>query len=174
MNLNKNELDTWLPKLLAAEPAVITIHARTRKEMSKVPARWEEIKKAVEIRNKAGAETLIFGNGDVETTQDAKQKAEETGADGVMIGRGIFGNPWVFAGKKRDEISVSERLLVMVEHTKLFQKQLGDLKNFAIMKKHYKAYVEGFDGAKELRHMLMEAKDAGEVEKITLGFLGNQ
>lgn len=171
---NKNELDTWLSKLLEAEPAVITIHARTRKEMSKVPARWEEIKKAVEIRNNARAETLIFGNGDVETIQDAKLRREETGADGVMIGRGIFGNPWVFAGKNRDDISVSDRLQVMVEHTKLFEKELGHIKSFAIMKKHYKAYVEGFDGAKELRHLLMEAPDAVEVEKITCRFLNKQ
>ncbi|MCC2630458.1 MAG: tRNA-dihydrouridine synthase, partial [Candidatus Paceibacter sp.] len=93
---NKNELETWLPELLAEEPALITIHARTRKEMSKVPARWEHVKRAVEIRNELGKKTLIAGNGDVLDLADARKKVEETGADGVMLGRAIFGNPWLF------------------------------------------------------------------------------
>jgi nifR3 family TIM-barrel protein len=168
---NKNELETWLPILLSAEPAVVTIHARTRKEMSKVPARWEEVRRAVEIRNKLGSKSLIFGNGDIETVDEAQNKFEETGADGVMIGRGIFGNPWVFAGVKRNSASVRERLNVLVEHTMLFEKKLGDIKSFAIMKKHYKAYCDGFDGAKELRTKLMDCNNALEVEKLVAKFL---
>ena len=87
----------WLPLLLKAEPAAIILHARTRKEMSKVPARWERIKRAVEIRNELGSKTLIIGNGDVVDMDDARAKAAASGADGVMIGRAIFGNPWLFA-----------------------------------------------------------------------------
>ena len=88
-----------------------------------------------------------------------------------MIGRGIFGNPWVFNREVgRDEVSVKERLRVMVEHTKRFEAMLP-MKSFAIMKKHYKAYVEGFD-AKELRMRLMEeAPDAVSVEHIVEDFL---
>ncbi|MEK9184714.1 MAG: tRNA-dihydrouridine synthase [Patescibacteria group bacterium] len=160
---NKNELEKWLPELLAEEPAVITIHARTRKEMSKVPARWGHIKEAVEIRNKLGSKTLIFGNGDVKDLADARAKAEETGADGVMLGRAIFGNPWLFYEK----IPVlKDKLEVLVEHTKLFDELLGDVKNFSVMKKHFKAYINGFPGATELRTKLMETKNAEEVEKI--------
>ncbi|MEN9622221.1 MAG: hypothetical protein RLZZ67_655, partial [Candidatus Parcubacteria bacterium] len=100
-------------------------------------------------------------------------KALEFGADGVMIGRGIFGNPWLFAelsGKKGNP-TVEEKLKVMVEHTKLYEKLLGNIKSFAIMKKHYKAYVNGFDHAKELRMRLMEAKDSKEVSKVVKKFL---
>lgn len=179
---NKNELETWLPALLAENPAVITVHARTRKEMSKVPARWEHVKRAVEIRdeiqneewqknNPGMKQTLIFGNGDVVSLTDAYKKAEETGADGVMLGRAIFGNPWLFNPEIDVEtLPISERLRVMCEHTRLFT-ELLPFKNFALMKKHYKAYVNGFDGAKELRVMLMDCETANEVESIVNVFL---
>lgn len=169
---NKDELEEWLPVLLDAEPAVITLHARTRKEMSKVDAKWDRIKRAVEIRNEHGSETLIFGNGDVDSLDLAQKRFEETSCDGVMIGRGIFGNPWFFNPNiDRDkDISVKDRLGVMLEHTELFEKLMSH-KNFAVMKKHYKAYVEGFDGAKELRIKLMEAKDFAEVRQKTQDFL---
>lgn len=185
---NHNELETWLPALLDTEPAVITIHARTRKEMSLVAAKWEHIARAVEIRdawrgkdaagNEYKSETLIFGNGDVKDTLDAKQKVAETGCDGVMLGRAIFGNPWLFTKTKEGnvkegetkEINISEKLRVLVEHTKLYEELLPH-KSFAIMKKHYKAYVNGWDGAKELRVKLMEGKDAREIELIISNYL---
>ena len=171
LGYNRDQLEEWLPALLKAAPAVITVHARTRKEMSKVPARWERVARAVEIRNELGSDTLIFGNGDALSLADAEQKVQETGADGVMLGRAIFGNPWLFHPEKDlSNVSLEERLLVMVEHTKLFEEMLP-FKNFAIMKKHYKAYVNGFDGAKELRMQLMEAHTASEIEDIVKQFI---
>lgn len=174
VGFNKVELETWLPELLAEDPALITIHARTRKEMSKVPARWEHVKRAVEIRNaipegQSGHNTLIFGNGDALDVADAEKKAIESGADGVMLGRAIFGNPWLFAPHTRPE-KIADRLRVMVEHTHLFEQLLGDAKNFAIMKKHYKAYVNGWDGAKEFRMRLMEAENAKQVEDLVRAY----
>lgn len=169
---NKIELDTWLPMLLECQPAAVTIHARTRKEMSKVPARWEHVRDAVLMRDKMGSAVRIIGNGDVRDLNDARAKATETGADGVMLGRAIFGNPWRFNSEVRvEDIPLRKRLEVMIDHTKLFEELLGGVKNFAVMKKHYKAYVNGFDGAKELRMELMEAKDARDVERIVSGFL---
>lgn len=174
---NKNELETWLPVLLEVSPAVITVHARTRKELSLVPAQWENVKRAVEIRNNFvdskgnKSQTLIFGNGDVKDLEDAKKKVEETGCDGVMLGRAIFGNPWLFNPRASlGQVGMEEKLGVMVEHTKLFEEILHH-KSFALMKKHYKAYVTGWDGAKELRMKLMEAKDANEVEQIVKEYL---
>jgi nifR3 family TIM-barrel protein len=168
---NKDELDQWLPILLEAEPAVITIHARTRKQMSKVPADWSYVRRAVEIRNRVQNinsdnqySTLIVGNGDVIDLKDARKKARESGADGVMLGRAIFGNPWLFDNNK-SEMSIKEKLKVLVEHTKLFEK-IAPQKNFSIMKKHYTAYVHNWNGAKELRIKLMGAKNIKEVENI--------
>lgn len=175
---NKNELATWLPHLLEAEPAAITVHARTRKELSLVPARWEHVAEAVALRDKhdnSPTKTLILGNGDVTDIIDGAKKAKESGADGAMIGRGILGNPWTFKyisdiknSKPVDlTISVEDKLRAMIEHTYLFEKLLVEHKSFDIMKKHYKAYVTGFPKAKELRVQLMEkAKDAATVEKI--------
>ncbi len=197
LGYNQDELEEWLPQLLAEEPAVITVHARTRKDMSKVPARWERVARAVEIRDELGSETLIFGNGDAMSIEDACAKAKLSRADGVMLGRAIFGNPWLFHPTKRlservesvatslpyhhapdsnfssnnssnsdiEIISIKERLNVLVEHSKLFEELLPH-KSFAIMKKHYKAYCNGFPDAKDLRMELMEAADSIEVEQI--------
>ncbi len=168
---NTNEIETWIPTLLATGISALTLHARTRKEMSLVPARWERVARAVALRDAMGVRTRIIGNGDVLSLEDAKAKALESGADGVMLGRAIFGNPWLFHPEKDlSSISLSERFRVLIEHTHLFEELLPH-KNFAIMKKHYKAYVNGFDGAKELRVRLMEAKDAKEVEEIARTFL---
>jgi len=167
---NKNQISEWIPFLLSQDIEALTIHARTRKEMSLVPARWEHVKEVVEIRNKMGVKTKIIGNGDVENLEQGRNLAKETGCDGIMIGRGIFGNPWLFSEKIS---TTKEKLKVLVEHTKLFEKILGKHKNFAVMKKHYKAYVNGFDGAKELRIKLMETKSAKEVEVLIKDFLKN-
>ncbi len=197
LGYNKDELETWLPEILAEEPAVVTIHCRTRKEMSKVRARWERVKRAVEIRNELGSKTLIFGNGDLRDLADARAKVKEAGADGAMLGRAIFGNPWLFAEesarvtlKNPDPRSnLKMRLQVMVEHTKLFEELFGSKpvqrtgrpnirkeanvlgKNFSIMKKHFKAYVSGWEGASELRAKLMQTNSAAEVEGITKTYL---
>ena len=166
---NKNELAPpaggWLPELLAEKPAAIIIHARTRKELSNVPARWEHIREAVAIRNQLKSKTLIIGNGDVNDLADAYEKVKMSGADGAMIGRALFGRPWLFS---RLNLSTDLRfnLSILLEHTKLFDKILGKHKSFAVMKKHFKAYVTGFPGAKELRAKLMVTKNAAEVKKI--------
>lgn len=168
---NKNEIDTWIRALLEQKLPALTVHLRTRKEMSDVPAHWELMPLIVKMRDEISPETLIIGNGDVQDMEDGRKKIEETGCDGVMIGRGIFGNPWFFTGKKLTDMKPEERLKTMLEHAKLFDKKLGDIKNFAIMKKHFKAYVSGWDGAKELRIKLMEVNNIEEVEKIVKDYL---
>jgi nifR3 family TIM-barrel protein len=189
LGYNQDQLEEWLPVLLSTNPAVVTIHARTRKEMSKVPARWERIKRAVEIRDSVQSDlapeqrTLIFGNGDIDSVENAHLRAKETGADGVMIGRGIFGKPWFFnfhtkessfgeLGQKiiQKTPSLKKRLNILIEHAELFDKYIGH-KNFAVMRKHFKAYVEGFDGAKELRIELMETQNSREVRCIVKRFI---
>jgi nifR3 family TIM-barrel protein len=170
---NKNEIDTWITFLLEQKLPALTVHLRTRKEMSDVPAHWDLMKKIVVLRDKISPETLIIGNGDVESIEDGRKKILESGCDGVMVGRGIFGNPWFFSGKNVSDISPKERLTVMLEHAKAFDNLLGDVKNFAIMKKHFKAYVSGWDGAKELRVKLMECDDFKAVDKVVAEYLKN-
>jgi nifR3 family TIM-barrel protein len=156
-----NELEDWVKTLLVEDLAALTIHARTRNEMSKVPARWELVNRVVEIRDEMKVGTLIIGNGDVKDIKDAKEKAKETGCDGVMLGRAIYGNPWLYTVRE-DEPTKNEKILALVEHLKLFDELLGNTSNFAVMKKHFKAYLSGWDGAKELRIKLMETSNFKE------------
>jgi nifR3 family TIM-barrel protein len=172
LGYNEDALEAWLPELLEMDPAAITIHLRTRKEMSKVPARWERLARAVEIRDSSKKKTLILGNGDLVSLSDAEEKVKKAGADGAMLGRAIFGNPWLFNREiSLEDIPLSERFRVLVEHTKLYEELMEGVKSFSVMKKHYKAYVEGFPGAKELRMKLMDAQNAKEVEEIIKAFM---
>jgi len=173
IGFNKNELETWLPVLLEEQPAVITIHGRTKKEMSKVPAHWDVIKRATEIAE--GSEVIIVGNGDVQSIEDGKEKAQASGVDGVMIGRAILGKPWLFDISKSSEVQplkVGEIVTVLIEHLKLFEKLYGPddqgdrVKNFALMKKHMGAYLVGFKRAKELRSRLMGCENEKEAIEI--------
>ncbi len=174
---NKESLDEWLTALLSANPVAITLHLRTRKEMSLVPAGWELMKRAVEIRNKVNPKVLLIGNGDVQDLEDARAKASESGCDGVMLGRAMFGNPWVFEGISGHRMSPSEvghpmsthgldeKLEALVELAHDFEK-ITPPKHFAILKKHIKAFVTGFAGAAEMRAKLMLAENATELEEI--------
>lgn len=170
---NSVELDTWIPVLLDAEVDLITIHARTRKEMSKVPANWNYVKTVVKMRDE-WAKThpdkiapLIFGNGDVETIADGKEKCAMSGADGAMIGRAMFGNPWFFRdllnGPKASEVTRKERIETLARQTEIFARELGDVKSFALMKKFFKTYMSHFDNAVEIRGKIMEMETAEEV-----------
>ena len=155
----RNELDTWLPILLGEGLATVTIHARTRNELSDVPARWEHVREAVDIRDRLGVDTLIVGNGDVKDLADARVKSAETGCDGVMLGRAIYGNPWLFA---EHVPTPRERIDGLIEHLHLFDELLGGTVNYATMKKHFKAYISGWDNAKDLRMRLMETNAVQE------------
>jgi len=171
-----DELATWVPALLEEDIAALTMHLRTRNEMSDVAAHWDLAPKLVALRDKHAPHTLLLGNGDVESLADAREKVSASGMDGAMIGRGIFGSPWFFSGRTPE---LDERLRIMIEHAELFEalyksdraKKDGAHKNFDIMKKHFKAYCAGFDGSKELRLKLMEAGNAAEVRTITEAFL---
>ena len=177
LGYNKVEFMEWLPKILECGVPTLTVHLRTRKEMSLVDAHWDLMRDVAKlVRDMTGpleeGGTIILGNGDIKSVTEGKQKAKESGADGVMVGRGIFGTPWFFDEEEFNRgKSIEERLKICIEHTKLYEEKLGDIKSFAIMKKHYKAYVNGFDGAKELRMELMDCKSASEVEEKITAFL---
>lgn len=169
IGMNKDELESWLPKILETKPAAVTLHLRTKKEMSLVPAHWERMAQAVELRDEHSPETLILGNGDVKSVAEAKTKCQTTGCDGVMLGRGVFGNPWLFDEAKR-VVTVRERLQALTELAELFDETWGDTKNFALLKKHFQAYVADFSQAKELRLALMNTNTAHAVKQEILHF----
>ncbi len=171
IGFNHIQYKTWLPKILKENISALTIHLRTKKEMSNVPAHFELAKDIVKNVLKYDKKVVLIVNGDIQSLEQGKKIAKNIGFDGVMIGRAIFGNPWFFDSKRKVEsISMNEKLKVLVEHTKLYEKLLPH-RNFANMKKHFKAYVSGFDGAKELRVKLMKTNHAKEMESIINSFL---
>ena len=189
---DKKEFTKWFKTILKAEPSVITIHFRTRNEMSEPEAHWAEFAPlAVKLAQRSGI--LIMGNGDVKIVAEANELSKKYGLAGVMIGRGIFGRPWLFGRSERSRTSresevrlrsqpeIKLSLKILVKHTKLFGKMYGPgnfntknfgghTKNFAVMKKHFKAYVSGFAGASDLRAKLMASENSQEVEKIIRNF----
>lgn len=197
LGYHTDQVEAWIPALLAERPAALTVHARTRKDMSKVPARWERLRRIREFRDQLSPTTLLIGNGDVLSREDALDKAVAYGVDGVMVGRALFGNPWFFHPTRRlstqltalpthggdvDSIrtfkqsaditlvGLPERLAALCQHTQLFVELLPH-KHFAVMKKHYKGYVSGFPGAADLREKLMTGQSPAEIEEIVHGFL---
>jgi tRNA-dihydrouridine synthase len=159
--VNKWMIEEWAEVLLSQDIAALTIHGRIAKEMSHFPARWEEIAKAVLIRDRIAPDTLIIGNGDVDSYQDGLNKIQQYGVDGVMVGRGIFHNLWLF---NQDEnlttISVQTRLNTLIDHILLWQQTWEGQKNFDALKKFYKIYLRDFDNASDVRTTLMALHDA--------------
>jgi nifR3 family TIM-barrel protein len=160
---NKEEIDTWIPAVLRAKPDVLTVHLRTRKEMSSVPAHWELLPRVVALRDALSPDTLIFGNGDLNSLEDARAKVLESGADGAMLGRAIFGRPWLFTGCSEADISPHERLEALLKLAHYFD-ELRPRKSFHLLKKHFKVFVTGWPGAAELRSRLMEMSTLSELE----------
>jgi tRNA-dihydrouridine synthase len=164
------QTEKWAGFLLGLNLDALIIHGRTTTEMSDVPNHWDEIGKVVKLKDSMKLRTLIIGNGDVKSRVEAIEKSKKYKLDGIMIGRGIFDNLWIF-NKNIDstKISYSEKLKLLIEHITLFDKTWGKTKNFSIMKKFYKIYISGHPDAKNVRIKLMEFKTAEE----TIKFLKN-
>lgn len=162
----------WISFLLEQKLDALIVHGRTAKEMSKVPAHWDEIAKVVAMRNTISPETLIIGNGDVKNYAEGLARVEETRVDGIMIGRGIFTNMWAFEKSTLQHTpSIQERIALLVRHVELYEKQWGTTKRFEILKKFFKIYISEFPGASELRVRFMETGSYAEVYKTAKEFL---
>lgn len=160
-----NEIDmSWIEFLLGHDLAALTIHTRTVKELSKVPANWEVFEEIVKLRDKIAPNTVLIGNGDVNSHQDGEQLAKRYGIEGIMIGRGVFHDPYVFSTSSPwAETQKAERLKLFARHLELFIETWGASHNPAALKKFAKIYVNGFAGASELRVALMEQRSAEDM-----------
>lgn len=163
IGFNRIVINEWVPKLLESKPAALTFHLRTAKEMSKVNAHWEVAHELAQLGHDSGI--LIFGNGDVTDLDHARKLVESSSLDGIMLGRAIFGNPWLF-DKSGTVVTKEMKLNAMVEHARLFDQLFAGTKNFLMMRKHLRAYAAGFDGAKELRVAFESVSRADEVAAI--------
>lgn len=161
------QTEEWIGFLLTQDLDALIIHARTSKEMSKVPAHWDEIAKAVKLRNKMKKKTIIIGNGDIKSITEGIEKAEKYGVEGVMIGRGIFENAWIFNERlSHDAINVHERLILLNKHLLFYEQEKGEKLPFQTLKKYFKIYIRDFNGALDLRARLMETNTLNEAKEI--------
>lgn len=164
LGYEKVNTEEWIGFLLKQDLNMLTVHGRIAKEGYVIPARWYEIQKVVELRNEISPSTLIIGNGDIANAKQGEEYTKKYGTDGYMVGRGILSNPWIFSG--REDITKEERIDVLMKHARLFVEVWGEDKNFNVMKKYFKAYIHGFDGANELRQRYMEVRSLEELENL--------
>jgi tRNA-dihydrouridine synthase len=167
--LGFNEVDmSWFEFLLAKKLDMLTVHGRTRKEMSKVPAHWDLIGEVSTLRNTIAPNTRLVGNGDVMSRQQGVELATKHGLDGIMIGRGIFQDPYIFAtASPWNAIPKADRIGLYLRQVDLFGRTwLEGERNIKTLNKFCKVYINGFDGAKELREQLMDAPSVAELIRI--------
>ena len=150
----------WIPRLLEGEPAVITLHGRTLKQLYSGQADWEAVAEAAQIVKQT--ETKILGNGDVQSPADARERCVRYGVDGALIGRAALGNPWLF---QETEADFPERMRVALEQARYLD-QIFSGRGFLRMRKHLLEYCRGIEGAKELRATLMKVSSLAELEAV--------
>lgn len=171
--LGFNDIDyTWHELLLKQKLNMLTVHVRTRKEMSKVPANYDAIIPIVQLRNKLSPDTKIVINGDITSRSQAEELVKKYQIDGAMIGRGIFHDPFVFSKNSPwAQMPPKEKINLLRKHVELFDKTWpnGELK-FNTLKKFAKVYVNGFAGAKELREKIMATNSAEDLLVVIKGY----
>ncbi|MBF0812632.1 MULTISPECIES: tRNA dihydrouridine synthase [Staphylococcus] len=167
--LGYSEIDEWrdwLKHVFEQDIANLSIHLRTRREMSKVDAHWELIGEIKKLRDEIAPHTLLTINGDIPDRKTGLELAEKYGIDGVMIGRGIFHNPYAFEKEPREH--TSEELLGLLRlHLDLFDKySKNESRLFKPLRRFFKIYVRGIRGASELRHQLMSTNTTDEAREL--------
>lgn len=168
IGFDKVETEKWIGFLLEkAKPEALTIHGRTVKELSQAPVHWDQVALAVQLKNSLSPETKILGNGDIFSYAEGLAKIQEYGLDGVMIGRGIFQNPWFFNPQINLETKTStDKLALLEKHVRLFEQTWNREKDFHILKRFFKIYLHGFNGASQLREKFMQANNYDDVYDI--------
>jgi len=163
IGFSKIQTEEWIGFLLSHKLAALTVHGRTVKELSNYPAHWDEIGKVVQLRNQAKVNTIIIGNGDITSYQQGLAMSEQYKVDGIMIGRGVFQNPWIFNPViDHTTLSIDAKVQKLIEHIQLFEQTWGQEKNFAVMKKCFKMYLNNFAGASGIRAKLMNCNTPTE------------
>jgi len=156
--IKEHNTNAWISHLLSCGVSAITLHARTQRMMSEKPAEWDQVSVAAELRNQINPQIKIIGNGDVDSHENGLDLIARHQADGAMVGRGIFSDPFFFSEEK--ERDISQKLSLLEFHITRFTETWGSARNFSILKRFFKIYVNGFEGAAALRSRLMETNDA--------------
>jgi len=165
-DVKPEEWTSWLTHILKQDIVNLTIHLRTRKEMSKVPAHFELIGEIKKLRDEIAPQTLLTINGDIRDRTHGLELVEKYGVDGVMIGRGVFTNPFAFEKEPRQHTR-EELLGLLTSQLDLFDEYGAEIpRKFDPLKRFFKIYVREFDGASELRETLMHTKTTDEARAV--------
>ena len=185
LGYDSDVIDRWMACLLETKPAAITIHGRTLEQMYRGKADWQAIARAVTCAR--GSETLVLGNGDIQSLSEAATRIAETGVHGVLVGRGVLGEPWFFRELARGRaawarggdgplgsnwnppVSLATRFAVMLDHARLFEETRGRAR-FPHIRKHLAWYCKGFPHAATMRARLVRASCPSDVEAIVQDF----
>lgn len=163
--IKSHDTENWIGHLMETKPAAIILHGRTQKQQSDGLADWEEIARGARVRDQINPKTRFLGNGDVVSVEHGTELVEKYKLDGVMIGRGIFHNPWFFDPKRKSP-KKKDKLSQLLIHTRLFEQNWSGKKNMNILNRFFKIYTNDFADAAKLRSELMEAKTFEEVYRI--------
>jgi len=173
-------VESWIEYLMQEQPALISLHGRTLRQMYRGEADWSSIARAAAVMQGTG--TLLFGNGDIHSLQDAMVRVRETGVDGVLVGRAVLGAPWFFRAKARvrelvcetdglsaelrtEDVALDQRFAVLLDHGRQFQSLCGP-KRFYRMRKHLGWYCKGFPHAAALRSRMVQVSSFSELEAV--------
>ncbi len=184
LGYDSEAVEGWVEELLMEQPAVISLHGRTLRQMYRGTADWSAIGRAAALVKGTG--TLLLGNGDIQSLDDIAVRVRETGVDGVLVGRGVLGSPWFFRSKEqarmrahgmngtevgRDpvEVSLSERFAVLIDHAQQFQALVGE-KQFYRMRKHLGWYCKGFPHAASLRAQMVRVSSVEGLHALLADF----
>lgn len=165
LGFNDENID-WIKFILSLKIDALTIHLRTAKAKSSGLPNYEIMKDISKLRDDISPNTVLICNGDIKSIEQGEQLCKNSGFNGYMIGREAVNNPYVFSGKNREELSKKARILLIKKHTEIFEMLWDKKKNFNILKKFYVRYVSNFEGSKELRMRLMEAKTYDDVYNL--------
>jgi tRNA-dihydrouridine synthase len=159
---------SWIEFLLSKKLNMLSIHGRTAKQLSSAPASWDLIGQAAQLRTSLSPATLIVGNGDVTSQKQGEELAKKYGLDGIMIGRGVFHDPFIFATNSPwEQWNKEQKLELFAKHIKLYLQTYEDgERRFEALRKFCKVYIHGFDGASELRARFMETHSPKEALKV--------
>jgi tRNA-dihydrouridine synthase len=164
-----NEVDfTWPELILKQDIDMLSVHGRTTKEMSKVPARWEDIETIREIRDRVAPKTLIVGNGDVQNRVQGEEYAKKYKLDGIMIGRAVFTDPYIFSKKSPWALmSENDKLKLFKKHIELFRDTYKNReRNWQSLKRMAKIYVHAIDNASIFRDQFMRSETIDEMLSV--------
>jgi len=168
--------EEWIGHLLEQRIDALTVHGRCAEQESDGLADWNEIGRAAALARRMGVPTAVLGNGDVASRSEIREKVERYGLDGVMVGRGIFADPYLFATDGRAgrfaNAPSDEKIELLLMHLRLFREVWGTTRNYEILKKFYKVYLVGFAGAEELRGALNETHDFDSAEETVARWQG--